>query len=82
MRVEQTAHFRRRSRKLSQRDAALVATAIQRLQTDPRDPRLQTHKLGGSNRWASSYAANGRIVFTWQTDVITLLDVGTHDEVY
>lgn len=82
MRVEQKAQFRRRSRRLNQRDAALVAIAIQRLQADPHDPRLRTHKLEGGERWACSYAYDGRIVFTWQADVITLLDVGTHDDVY
>jgi mRNA-degrading endonuclease YafQ of YafQ-DinJ toxin-antitoxin module len=38
--------------------------------------------LSGSERWAASYAYDGRLVFTWSGDVITLLDLGTHDEVY
>jgi hypothetical protein len=46
-----------------------------------RDPRLRTHKLAGCERWACGYAYDGRIVFTWEADVIRLLDVGTHDDV-
>jgi len=43
---------------------------------------LRTHKLENTERWARSYAYDGRILFRWAGDLITLLDVGSHDEVY
>ncbi len=82
MRLEQKPHFARRFRRLDAEDQRAVAIALARLQANPRDPRLRTRKLSGSERWAASYAYDGRLVFKWSGDVITLLDLGTHDEVY
>lgn len=59
-----------------------MSRALQLLAVDPRDPRLRTHKLQSDAGWACSYAYDGRIVFDWDGDLITLLDLGTHDEVY
>ena len=52
------------------------------------DPRLRTHKLKGdlSGIWASSGGYDVRIVFrfvhTPDAEMIALLSIGTHDEVY
>jgi mRNA-degrading endonuclease YafQ of YafQ-DinJ toxin-antitoxin module len=52
------------------------------------DPRLRTHKLNGdlSGIWARSGGYDVRIVFrfiqTADTELIALLSIGTHDEVY
>ena len=52
------------------------------------DPRLRTHKLKGdlSGIWASSGGYDVRIVFrfipTADAEMIALLSIGTHDEVY
>jgi mRNA-degrading endonuclease YafQ of YafQ-DinJ toxin-antitoxin module len=81
VRLIELPHFQRRRRRLSADQARALAIALARLAADPRDPRLRTHKLTGDRR-AASYAYDGRIVFRWQGDVITLLDLGTHDEVY
>ena len=51
---------------------------------------LGTHKLSGnlSGYWACSCGYDCRIIFSLETDletgeeVVVLLDVGTHDEVY
>jgi mRNA-degrading endonuclease YafQ of YafQ-DinJ toxin-antitoxin module len=53
-----------------------------RLEANPHDPRLRTHKLADGDRWACSYAHDGRIIFAWTGDLITLLDLGSHDQVY
>jgi mRNA-degrading endonuclease YafQ of YafQ-DinJ toxin-antitoxin module len=82
MRLEETAHFTRRRRRLGPPDARALTVALVRLQANPRDPRLRTHKLEGGQRWACSFAYDGRIVFSWAGDVIYLLDLGSHDEVY
>jgi mRNA-degrading endonuclease YafQ of YafQ-DinJ toxin-antitoxin module len=82
LRLEQKPRFAKRLRKLSPLNLRAVAIALARLEADPRDPRLRTHKLEGSDRWACSYAYDGRIVFLWDADLITVLDLGTHDQVY
>jgi mRNA-degrading endonuclease YafQ of YafQ-DinJ toxin-antitoxin module len=82
MRFEEKPRFIRRRRRLGSADSQALVIALVRLAADPRDPRLRTHKLSGGDRWACSYAYDGRIVFHWADDVITLLDLGTHDEVY
>ena len=80
--VDETAHFARRQRRLLPAEARAVVIALVRVEANPRDPRLRTHKLEGGERWACSYAYDGRIVFRWIGDVITLLALGSHDEVY
>jgi mRNA-degrading endonuclease YafQ of YafQ-DinJ toxin-antitoxin module len=73
--------FRRRYRKLVEPERRAGDRAVRLLATDPRDRRLSTHKLEGGERWACRYAYDGRIVFTWEADMITLLDVGSRDDV-
>jgi mRNA-degrading endonuclease YafQ of YafQ-DinJ toxin-antitoxin module len=81
-RFEARPNFRRRYRKLAEPDRRAVDRALRLLAADPRDPRLRSHKLEGGERWACRYAYDGRIVFIWAAEVILLLDVGTHDDVY
>jgi mRNA-degrading endonuclease YafQ of YafQ-DinJ toxin-antitoxin module len=83
-RVERRRGFRRRFRRLAPADQRAVERALRWLAANPRDRRLRTHRPDGSERWASSYAPDGRIVFRWldQAGLIVLLDVGTHDDVY
>lgn len=69
---------------------ASIADALERLATDSRDPRLETHKLKGdlAGLWACTAEYDCRIVFEFvkhpRTDEeeILLIDIGTHDEVY
>jgi mRNA-degrading endonuclease YafQ of YafQ-DinJ toxin-antitoxin module len=67
---------------LAEPDRRAVDRALRLLATDPRDPRLRTHKLEGGERWACRYAYDGRIVSRWEADMIRLLDAGSHDDVY
>ncbi|MGH2352015.1 MAG: type II toxin-antitoxin system RelE/ParE family toxin [Chloroflexota bacterium] len=61
-----------------------VARALRLFQANPRDPRLDTHKLGGplEDKWAFSFGYDRRVVFEWDGNVAVLLNAGTHDEVY
>jgi len=60
------------------------------LSIDAFAPSLATHRLSGRlhGLWASSCGYDCRIIFSIKTDpdsgneVILLLDIGTHDEVY
>ncbi len=85
--------FRRAYRRLARRDHRLqerVDDALRQMQADVFAPALGTHKLSGalSGLWACSCGYDCRVVFALEAaagtgnEVILLLDVGTHDEVY
>ena len=88
-----TARFRRAYRKLTKRNSLLqehIDDVLRQMQADVFAPALGTHKLGGAlwGLWASSYGYDCRVVFSLENDeesgreVILLLDIGAHDEVY
>lgn len=54
------------------------------LERNLHDPRLKTHKLTGrlKGRWAASITYEYRLVFRFDDETVTLLAIGTHDEVY
>ena len=67
-----------------------IEQTLRKLVDDPFSPSLDTHKLKGvlSGLWACSAAYDCRIVFEFihsedrGQDVILLVDIGGHDEVY
>lgn len=68
-----------------------IAKALVKLELDAFDPSLRTHKLSGklAAYSACSCGYDCRIIFTIEkdisdpdTEVILLLDIGTHDDVY
>lgn len=84
MNLDAAPSFLRRLKKFGPNEKAAVTEALERLVAHPRDARLKTHKLTGNlkDSWSCSAGYDLRIVFDWQGDTVTLLDVGTHDEVY
>ncbi len=62
----------------------LVLEKLTLLQKNPNDPRLKTHELKGKLKgiWAASLTFNYRVVFYIEGDLIYLLNIGSHDEVY
>ena len=85
--------FRRAFKRRTRKDAGLkerVLTVIKQLTVDPFDQRLKTHKLRGQleGLWACWVEYDCRIVFAFEPDpdadedMIVLIDIGTHDEVY
>jgi mRNA-degrading endonuclease YafQ of YafQ-DinJ toxin-antitoxin module len=88
-----TPKFKRAFRKFVRRDARLqkcIEDALMQMQADVFAPSLGTHKLSGALEGlrACSCGYNCRIVFSIERNpaddaqVIVLLDIGTHDEVY
>ncbi len=88
-----TPKFKRAFRKFVKRNTQLEAKIIQTLQLmqeDIFDIQLSTHSLQGKllGLKACSCGYDCRILFTLETaqedteEVIILLDIGTHDEVY
>lgn len=61
-----------------------VFSLIDRLSKNPFDSKNKTHALSGELK--GMYAANidhkYRIIFVMGSDAITLLNIGSHDEVY
>lgn len=63
---------------------------IAKLMKDPFSPSLKTHKLSGSlnGLWACRVEYDCRIIFSLSVEkethdeLITLIDIGKHDEVY
>ena len=89
--VHPSSAFSRSMKRLGKKDrtafAAIRATLVM-LQDDAFDERLASHKLRGdlAGLWACSAGYDLRIVFEIakrdDAEVILLVSVGTHDEVY
>ncbi|MBN1873595.1 MAG: type II toxin-antitoxin system RelE/ParE family toxin [Anaerolineae bacterium] len=88
-----TPKFRRAFRKFARRDAKLqqrITKILQAMQEDVFTVSLGTHKLSDvlENLRACSCGYDCRVVFSIEPapdndgEVIVLLDIGTHDEVY
>ena len=85
--------FLRAFKQTTRRDARLrqrIFAILEVLAQDAFDPSLKTHKLRGhlDGLWACWVAYDCRIVFAFEPDpessedMIVLIDIGTHDEVY
>ncbi len=85
--------FKRVFKKFVRRDAKLqkrIEDTLELMQANVFAANLGSHKLGGKlfGLWACSCGYDCRIVFSIEQDketgqeVIILLDIGTHDEVY
>ncbi|WP_232287221.1 type II toxin-antitoxin system RelE/ParE family toxin [Crocosphaera watsonii WH 8501] len=68
----------------------LIEKTVRQLAEDPFHPSLRTHKLKGdlSNVWSCSIDYSNRVLFEFiedpeqQKQAISLLNLGSHDEVY
>ena len=88
-----TPKFKRAYRKTIRRDREQqrrIEDILRQMQNDVFHAGLGTHKLSGAleGLWACSCNYDCRIVFAFETDeargreVILLLDIGRHEEVY
>lgn len=88
-----TPEFKRAFRKFVKRNTDLqqrIEDTLKQMEVDVFAPTLATHKLSGrlDGFQSCSCGYNCRIVFSIEQDtemnieVIVLLDIGTHDEVY
>ena len=85
--------FRRAFKKYTRKDKGLqqqILDVLNELSEDPFQSRLRTHKLSGKLKglWACWVEYDCRIIFAFEDDpdakveMIVLIDIGTHDEVY
>lgn len=88
-----TPKFKRAFRKFVRRDVRLqkrIEDILERMQADVFAANLSSHKLSGElfGLWACSCGYDCRILFSIEQvketnkEVIVLLDIGTHTEVY
>lgn len=87
MRLELESAFSRRSKKLLKKNPSLKVsheTLLAKLLNNPFDPSLHTHTLTGDmkGKYACSLTHELRVVFRLYDDIVHLLDIGSHDEVY
>ena len=85
--------FKRSFKRLTRKNPQLqgkILDVLELLSKDPFTPSLKSHKLAGKldGLWSCSVAYDCRIIFAFSKDSITeedlivLVDIGSHDEVY
>ena len=84
-----TSHFMRRARKFLRKHPGLrkrLKKVIDDLQSDPFQPRLELHALGGKldGVFAASVSHSYRLTLSLKITEkeIILLDIGSHEDVY
>ena len=84
-----TSHFKRGASKFAKRHPEhrrRLATALRDLEADPTNPRLRLHPLGGPLEGLHAVRIDYGYRITLQLDLnareITLLDIGSHDDLY
>ena len=84
MRIVTSPRFERRARKLKAPHDRLLRAALRRFAADPLNPLLRTHKLKGDleDYWAFAVDDDPRVLFKWDRETFTLVDLGGHDEIY
>jgi mRNA interferase YafQ len=84
VRIRASSRFLRKARKLKPPRDELLRAALTRFASDPHDPLLRTHKPKGDvgDYWAFSVDDDLRVLFRRDGDVLFLVSLGTHDEVY
>jgi mRNA interferase YafQ len=93
MKLAWHSSFRRAFKRCTRNQPELqekIFQTLDRLAADPFQPVLKTHKLSGrlQDLWACSVEYDCRIIFAFtkypQTDeeIIALINIGSHDEVY
>ena len=84
-----TAHFTRSAEKFKKRHPELrtkLAGILRDLEKDPFQPHLKYHRLGGKLEGIQAVSITDKyrisLTIVIAEKEITLLDIGTHDEIY
>jgi mRNA-degrading endonuclease YafQ of YafQ-DinJ toxin-antitoxin module len=83
--IEVSSKVKRVIKKMSNDEKIDFVNFIDIAEVDPFDARLKTHKLKGEmkNCYSPRLNYSDRVIFFIQEkEVITILDIGSHDEVY
>lgn len=87
MRIEFSSDFEDKLKKYKRKDNTKYKKILRKIaffKNNPRHPSLRIHKLKGELREYWSFWVEGdlRILYIYQEDKITFLDIGTHREIY
>ena len=87
MKVKPDKTFLKRAKKLLKKNPGLRNAYDElyvKLSANPFDPTLHTHPLTGQlkGKYACSLTYELRVIFKLYDDIVHLLDIGSHDEVY
>jgi AbrB family looped-hinge helix DNA binding protein len=81
MQIARTEYFKRSWKELNEEQKALARKAIDILTKDLHYPSLRVKKIKGTgNIWEARVSLSLRITFQIDSDVITLRNIGKHDE--
>lgn len=85
--IEYSPGYLRHAKKIAKKYPHLrksYTELLVKLSNNPFDPALRTHPLKGDmeGKYACSLTHDLRIVFRLYDDIVHLLDIGSHDEVY
>jgi addiction module RelE/StbE family toxin len=82
--INRSTQFDRALKKLERQLKNQVLEKLEVFLENWQDPRLKTHKLKGEeDTWAFRVTYSMRVIFTFDgSNIILLLDVGMHDDVY
>jgi addiction module RelE/StbE family toxin len=85
--IEFTASFLKLSGKILKKNPSLEKSfkeLLNSLTADPFTSSLKTHPLKGrlKGKYACSLTYNLRIIFSLTDEYVTLIDIGSHDDVY
>ncbi|MBI3583115.1 MAG: type II toxin-antitoxin system mRNA interferase toxin, RelE/StbE family [Nitrospinae bacterium] len=85
--IEYSPGYLRQAKKIAKKYPRLKKSyteLLEKLSNNPFDPTLHTHPLKGNmeGKYACSLTYELRVVFKLYNDIIHLLDIGSHDEVY
>ncbi|MBF0457613.1 MAG: type II toxin-antitoxin system YafQ family toxin [Nitrospirae bacterium] len=87
MTIKTDKPFTKRAKKYLKKDPNLKKIYLEfasKILNDPFDPLLKTHKLSGNlkDRYSCSLTHDIRVIFKLAGDIVHLLNIGPHDEVY
>lgn len=81
MKIARTARFKRAWEGLTEEDKKAARKALQNLERDIKYPALRVKKMKGAGEmWEARASISLRITFEIENDVITLRNIGHHDE--
>jgi addiction module RelE/StbE family toxin len=85
--IEYAPSYLRKAKKIGKanpRLKVLYTETLNRLSENPFNPLLHTHALTGDmkGKYACSLTYELRVIFKLYDDIVHLLDIGSHDEVY
>lgn len=85
--IEYSPGYLRQAKKIAKKYPHLKKTytnLLEKLLINPFDPALHTHPLKGNlkGKYACSLTQDLRVVFKLYDDIVHLLYIGSHDEVY